>query len=121
GRRSQQVIERAVFVIGLEQTIEREKGRQERRDPEDAGRDRGQSLTLGADAERKQRNGDDEKREHRGRIAALTQREAQIAPQERAETAHAARAPAAASASAFWPGNFSARCVETTARPPAAQ
>jgi hypothetical protein len=80
GRRAQEIVERAVLVIGLKQAVEREQRREQCRHPKDTGADGGKRLRLGADAERKQRDDESEECEYGRCVAALAQRQAEIAP-----------------------------------------
>src|SRR5579883_2102085 len=84
-------LEAAILVIGLEDAFERQESGEERRHPDDAGRNARQERRLGADAEGEKNDGQDEERHHRRGIAALAQGQAQVARDEPAEGAHAAR------------------------------
>ena len=75
-------------MIGLEQPVERQQSRQQRRHPDDPGADAPQHRRLRADAERKQHDREHKKAEHEAGIAALAQGEAQIAPEEAEKRRH---------------------------------
>src|SRR5580693_1953843 len=92
--RKGQQIELAILIIRLEQPVERQQSREQCRHPDDAGADALQDLRLGTDAEREQHDSQNKEPDDKTGVAALAQREAQIAPKEAEKRRH--RQPAAA-------------------------
>src|SRR5260370_14396224 len=101
--RKGQQIELAVLIIRLEQPVERQQSRQQRRHPDDAGTNSLQDLGLGTDAEREQHDSENKEPYDETGVAALTQGEAQIAPTVAEKRRHPQ--PAAA---------FSGRCAKAS-------
>ena len=86
-------IERAVFVIGLEQPIESEQGREQRREPENRRTKPGQQIEVGPKRERHHCDQDEEEHRADRRAAADAPRDAQFADEEGASGGHAATSP----------------------------
>jgi len=80
-RRQRQLFQRAVQMIAGEQARQPEQGRQQRRHPENTRRDFLQQRRFRPDAERKQADGDDEKKDRGQHLALAPHRQQQIAPQ----------------------------------------
>jgi len=72
-------LEAAILVIGLEQALERQQRCEQRRHPDNARRNALQQLGLRSDAEREQHHGQHEERDHHRGIAALAERQTEIA------------------------------------------
>ena len=62
--REHHLLQRAVVVIGLEQTLQSQHAREHGTDPQHTGRDLSQGVGLGPNAQRKQGR-DDDKEKHR--------------------------------------------------------
>ncbi len=83
------MVELAIPIVRLEQAIERQKSRKQRRHPDNTRADTLQERRLGTNTERKQYHSEDKESEDKSSIASLAQREAQIAPEESDERRHA--------------------------------
>ncbi len=86
--RERDQVEAAIGVIGSEQTVEADDGGEQRRDPDDPGSNPAQQLRLRPDAEREQQHSEHEKPEDEPHLAALAQREAQVAANEAKKRRH---------------------------------
>ena len=124
-------VEPAILVIGLEQPVEGQQRRQQRRDPDDPGADARQNFRLRADPEREQHDGQHEKAEDEAGIAALAQGQPKIAPEQAEKRRHLlgvvgikpqgrGAKPSSARVAAVVDAR-SAVCVATMTRPPAAR
>ena len=87
-------VERAVFLIGLEQPVEPEQGREQRRDPEDRWPEPRQELEIGPEREGHERDEDEEEHRADRRPAADSTRDPPFA-EKRARAGHAARSSGA--------------------------
>src|SRR5215469_4193851 len=101
--RQGQMVKATILIIHLEQPVERQQSRKQRRDPDDAGADPPQQHRRGTDPERKQNHCEDKEPKDESRVAPLAQGKAQIAPKEADERRHpqpeAAKPAAAANGS----------------------
>src|SRR5215831_13308748 len=86
--RKRQQIEFSVPIIRLEQPVERQQRREQRRHPDDAGTNALQDLRLGTDPKREQDDRENEEPEDKSGVAALAQGEAQIAPKQAEKRRH---------------------------------
>src|ERR1700730_13178362 len=75
-------------MIGLEQAVERQQGREQRGDPYDPGSDALEDRRLRTHTQRKQHDRQNKKAEDDSGIAAVPQSEAQVAPEEADEGRH---------------------------------
>src|SRR5262249_50487413 len=118
-----QLVEAAVFVLRDEQPLERQQGGQERGYPQHAGADTREDVRLRPDAEWKQQCGQYVEDEHQHGIAALAQRQPQIATDEgEGSRHHFCSAAAAKSARARTaPATPGSPWLDSTMRPPPAR
>src|SRR5439155_9896289 len=114
-------------MIGLEQAVERQQGREQCGDPYHPGSDPLEDRRLGADAQRKQHDRQHKEAEDEAGIAAVAQSEAQVAPEEADKGRHPQTAAALcrdANASSSIPTKEPisiGKWVARTTRPPAAR
>ncbi len=86
--REREHFEPAILIIGLEQPVERQQGREQCGDPHDAGADPLQHRGLRTDAEREQHDREDKETEDEAGVTALPQGQAQVAPEKADEGGH---------------------------------
>ena len=84
----QDQLERAVLVVGLPQPVEGEQDGQQRHHPDHAGADPRQDVGRGADAEREQRQGDDEEGEAHAAVGQAPAGQGEIAAKQGGQGLH---------------------------------